>query len=168
MSTQDGNPDATGPAKGAEKGAEEPAGFEAELEARLRAEGDVGKIELEWARKEQADRGVGLTTALIDLGLVAEDRLRELRAAILGPPREPDDAELISQGSFQRIYESGASALPPTGRTAPLRPGEARAPVERELAPLTPEEPSTEAKPTFSTKRHGRPTGSGPKLSRRR
>ncbi len=114
------------------------ADFETELAERL-LRSDLDPPDLERARKVQERRGCGLTTVLLDLGLVAEERLRALRTEILGPSREPSDQELISQTSFERIYQEGAAVLPPSGRSAPLRPGEVRAPVERELAPLTPE-----------------------------
>lgn len=62
------------------------------------------------------------------------------------------DEDLISQTTFEEVYESGQGALPPAGRVRPLGPGEARRAAEpRELAPFsvqeTGAEPEAQARP---------------------
>ncbi len=121
---------------------EDLAGFEPELAEALLAARELGEVDLERARKLQGDTGCHLAEALLGLGLVGKERLHELRVELLraaAPPRL--DEELISQDSFEAIYQGGESALPPAGRTRPLGPGEVRAPVQRALPPLEGGEP---------------------------
>jgi hypothetical protein len=111
--------------------------FEAELADQLLCAGDLQATDLDTARKVQARTGSRLTTALLDLGMVPAPPPPPPPPQLQQAPTRPAQEELISEGAFETLYQSDESALPPAGRARPLGPGEVRAPVQRDLPPLT-------------------------------